>query len=317
LTRIRNFRHKINPLQTRRPECFFQYFAKSPRDETLSTLIDLIGIGKSVIKPGEKYPSEGHPVMYRLEWDQGRTLPEFQIILLTEGAGEFESHCTGQIPLKSPALIFLFPGAWHRYRPQPETGWTERWLSFSGELAFQLLDFQHSLVDATVTTPRDVSSSATDFDDLVHLVQGLCDQDANLISLKALRIISDAAVSRLGKVIESKSTRNHLVEDVPVRHALEIIWSRSHSPISAADVARQIPLPRKALESRFADVVGHSILEEINNCRLTRAQRLLQRTELPVNMVAHLAGFTNAERMRAEFSKKLYLSPQTYRRHRT
>ena len=29
----------------------------------------------------------------------------------------------------------LFPGVWHRYQPDPKTGWHEFWIGFDGETA--------------------------------------------------------------------------------------------------------------------------------------------------------------------------------------
>ena len=56
--------------------------------------------------------------------------------------------------------------------------------------------------------------------------------------------------------------------------------------MSVNDIARQLPVTRRTLDRRFADAVGHSVLEEINTCRLSRAKRLLKATDLPVKIVA-------------------------------
>jgi AraC-like ligand binding domain len=32
-------------------------------------------------------------------------------------------------------VIFLFPGVWHRYRPDEKTGWDEHWVGFDGDVA--------------------------------------------------------------------------------------------------------------------------------------------------------------------------------------
>jgi transcriptional regulator GlxA family with amidase domain len=60
--------------------------------------------------------------------------------------------------------------------------------------------------------------------------------------------------------------------------------------------------------------MGHSVLEEINTCRLTRAKRLLEETELPVKSVAHLAGFSSGERMRVLFVEREGMNPTEYRK---
>jgi transcriptional regulator GlxA family with amidase domain len=105
------------------------------------------------------------------------------------------------------------------------------------------------------------------------------------------------------------------VDDPLVRQALAIIWSHGDHPLSVADIARQLPVTRRTLDRRFAEATGHSVLEEINTCRLSRAKRLLEQTDLPVKNVARLAGFSSTERMRVLFVERVGMSPTDYRRN--
>ena len=105
--------------------------------------------------------------------------------------------------------------------------------------------------------------------------------------------------------------------DPIVQRALEIIWTHSPFPTSVNDIARQLPVTRRTLDRRFVEATGHSVLEEINACRLSRAKRLLTETELPVKTVAHLAGFSSTERMRVLFVEREGISPISYRKRAT
>jgi transcriptional regulator GlxA family with amidase domain len=104
------------------------------------------------------------------------------------------------------------------------------------------------------------------------------------------------------------------IDDPLIQKALEIIWYQSDRPLSVADIARQLPVTRRTLDRRFAEAIGHSVLEEINTCRLSRAKQLLQATDLPVKNVARLAGFSSTERMRVLFVERVGMSPTEYRR---
>jgi transcriptional regulator GlxA family with amidase domain len=111
--------------------------------------------------------------------------------------------------------------------------------------------------------------------------------------------------------------KNHMaphVDDPVVQKALEIIWSHSTPPLSVGDIARQLPVTRRTLDRRFVDATGHSVLEEMNTCRLSRAKRLLIETDLPVKRIAHVAGFTSTERMRVLFVEREGMSPTEFRR---
>lgn len=96
-------------------------------------------LGRNVIEKYSDYPSKDHPDNYVFTWDKGRILNEFHLVLITKGKGVFESKATGKIKISDGDVFLLFPGMWHRYKPKKETGWTERWVGFSGAIASQFL----------------------------------------------------------------------------------------------------------------------------------------------------------------------------------
>ncbi|MBR0310358.1 MAG: AraC family ligand binding domain-containing protein [Paludibacteraceae bacterium] len=56
----------------------------------------------------------------------------FYKYFIVEGNGWFESeHCAKQI-VHAGTIIMLFPGEWHHYAPNPNTGWKEYWVGFQG-----------------------------------------------------------------------------------------------------------------------------------------------------------------------------------------
>jgi AraC-like DNA-binding protein len=299
-----------------REDTFFHYFPVN--EETMSRGIYVTGAGRAVIRPGEKYPPSGHPLLYQFDWSRGRTLPEFQLVLVTDGAGEFESEATGNVQFEGSALFMIFPGAWHRYQPRADSGWCERWLSFNGEMLGQLFNVDLLATSMTVTRPRDAERLAGEFDEVLDRIRTRSVGHPGLLAFHALRIISNAVAQRIEDAMASgKMPRcgpRSCGGDPLVEKALEIIWSRGECPISVSDIARELPVTRRTLDRRFVEATGHSVLEEINACRLSRAKRLLTETDLPVKTVAHLAGFNSTERMRVLFIEREGTSPTTYRK---
>jgi AraC-like DNA-binding protein len=299
-----------------RDEAFFHYLPVN--EETMSSGLYVTGVGRAVIRPGEKYPPSGHPILYQCDWARGRTLPEYQLILITDGAGEFDSEATGPVPIEGAALLVVFPGVWHRFRPSPAVGWTERWFSFNDELLDRLLSFGLFGPDRAVVRPRDPQRVAAELDAMLGRIRDKSISHPTVLALQAQRIISDAVAQRVeddinaGKIPSARGGARQ--EDPIVQRALEIIWTHSATPISVSDIARQLPVTRRTLDRRFVEAMGHSVLEEINACRLGRAKRLLTETELPVKTVAHLAGFNSTERMRVLFVEREGVSPAAYRK---
>ena len=88
--------------------------------------------GRSLISAnGNSYPPVQHPPLYQFDWQHGRILNEYQIVYISEGSGVFETK-KQKITIQCDDAILLRPGQWHRYRPNPETGWREYWIGFSG-----------------------------------------------------------------------------------------------------------------------------------------------------------------------------------------
>jgi AraC-like DNA-binding protein len=301
-----------------REDAFFRYFPVS--EETMSWGIYVTGAGRATVHPGEKYPPSGHPTLYHFDWLRGRTLPEFQLMLITDGAGEFESQATGQVRIEDPSAVLIFPGVWHRYRPDPAQGWTERWFSFNGEMLHRMFDMGLFGPSHAVLMPRDIDRLTEQYDEMLDRAQDRTG-GAQMLAFQALRIISDVVAQRVEDAVESgavpkcRSTAHR--DDPVVQRALEIIWTHSPCPMSVSDIARQLPVTRRTLDRRFVEATGHSVLEEINACRLSRAKRLLTETDLPVKSVAHLAGFNSTERMRVVFVEREGISPTDYRKQKS
>ena len=90
--------------------------------------------GRSRTEPGAEFPSRAHPDEYYFTWARGRVLDEWQLVLLKEGRGEAELRGR-RFALEQGTLLALPPGRWHRYRPDPATGWTTLWVGFGGDMA--------------------------------------------------------------------------------------------------------------------------------------------------------------------------------------
>jgi AraC-like DNA-binding protein len=288
-------------------------------DQAIKWGIYVTGAGRVAIRPGQSYPPSGHPGPYDFRWQLGRTLPEFQVILVTQGRGLFESHETGALRVEDGSLLFLFPGVWHRYQPDPLTGWTERWLSFNGELAHRFMD--HGPVDATtaVRKSNDSEGVAAEFDRLLGNIHMNPSQNSLLLSLHAMSLLATAIEAAMSEepARVSVSVQSPEPADPLVAEAVGFIWTRSHYPITVPKIAQALGVNRRTLERRFAAERGQSILDEINDCRLSRAKRLLEETDLPIKVVTHLAGFSSEQRMRATFLTREGILPSEHRSRAT
>lgn len=297
-------------------ENFFRYFPE--QSATPEESVRLTGVGRSRVPPGAPYPLGHHPMLYNFNWHRGRTLPEFQLVLISEGSGEFETKSTGRIVFTAPAVLTILPGVWHRYRPLPETGWTEHWLSFDGKSARKLLEDSDTCIQSSASKIAGGQACLKEFDSLLESFRRNTDDKPRTDTHDSWREIVELANQTLGRESFSSADEPRLrlstnVDDPVVQQALSYIWTDSRGPITVRDVAQQLPVTRRTLDRRFAETLGHSVLEEIINCRMSRAKRLLVATDLPVKNVARLAGFPSSERMRVTFVEGEGVPPLAYR----
>lgn len=276
----------------------------------------LTGAGRGIVHPGQPYPPESHPMLYDFQWKRGRTLPEFQLILITEGQGAFESNETGLQRIAAGSVVLLFPGVWHRYRPELATGWTERWISFQGEITHRLRGLGVVRPAKAVQPARDPRRLEESFDRLLERVHAQPCHNSILFSMHALSLLAEVIEQTdqdLTPSTQEVSRKREAVDDPVVAEAVELIWTHSHRQISVEQIARRARITRRTLDRRFRRVTGRSVLEEMTRCRLSRARRLLVETDLPIKTVAHLAGFSSEERMRVAFLQLEKVTPSGYR----
>lgn len=300
------------PGPVRRTTEFFHYLPVTDRDMRLGLYVT--GAGRSRIRVQTPYPAPGHPDLYHFTWAEGRILPEFQIILITRGRGEFESRETGRLPIRHNTLMVLFPDVWHRYRPSRSAGWEERWISFNGEFAHRM----HELDLISARRPlrhlaRGESLSAA-FDRTLGRIHDDPTRQSSLVLVGAIELLALAAeLAQPPPDPPAPLVPRYGVRDPLVARAIEVIWTQSHRHISIPQIALQLDVPRRTLERRARAALGRTVLDEIHRCRLSRAKRLLEETNLPVKTVAYLSGFRDGERLRLLLAKSEHCSPAQFR----
>jgi len=297
----------------------YEFYHYLPVEDSMMRLgLYLTAVGRGIIPPKEHYPPGRHPTMYAFNYSQGRVLPEFQIVLITEGEGVFESKQTGEVPIKPGTLFLLFPDVWHRYKPNDQTGWKERWISINGVIIHQLMDQGYLTPYHAILQLSELEHLNSIFDTFLDRIHHNPIENTLVTSLNTMaflsKIIELIGVIQTGATNRFDNSKIKFSNDLLVDSVLDIIWTQSHRPISVDSILKQVPTSRRTLERHFQKIHGHSIYEEILQCRLSRAKRLLRETHLPVKTVAYLSGFSCPERLRRSFEKLLEGSPSKYRK---
>jgi AraC-like DNA-binding protein len=264
--------------------------------------------GRERVRPHQIYPHPGQPFYYDMSWPEGRVLGEFCLSFITKGQGEVVTE-QGKQPVRAAQAWLYMPGEWHRHRPTPSIGWVNRWIKFNGSLPHQWMQSGAFRLDRNLVRLTDTHLFERQFGHLVDSIDAADGRNSLRFSWQAIGLLAHFLADDGGADHPKAATSGDAVVD-SVR---DYIWGLSHNRINVADVARHTGINRRTLERCFKAATGSTLLNEIQNCRISRAAMLLRETDMPIKYVIGRAGFTSYQHMRLAFQKHFGLSPESYR----
>jgi len=192
-------------------------------------------------------------------------------------------------------------------------------------------DLGHEVIAAAklagLSVPDDVAVIGVDNDEVVC---GLTDPPLSSVAVnferagyEAAHVLAgmmrrEASPSRIivspTHVVPRRSTSLLAVEDQHLARALRFIRDRVQESPPVEAVAKAAGISRRALEKRFRDSLGRSVLDEIRRVRTDQIARLLVETELPVAQIADQLGFADVQHIARYFRSAKAMSPLAYRK---
>ncbi len=285
---------------------YFVYLPKQTGSSIWGCVATAAGFAN--ILPNMPYPPQQHPLDHYFNWNKGRVLQNFQIILISAGTGIFESAAIPGIhPVEQGTIIVLFPGIWHRYRPTPETGWVEQWIECQGP-AFDaaaragLIEPKHALLK-----PRAIGDLSDCFERCHSLarIDAMANQD--LLSTLGLHLLA-----LLGQMRRSERGLTKAIDDV-VQRAHTLIALRCLEPLDLPALAAELGVGYSNLRHSFMARVGISPRQHYLNTRIQKAQELLVNTAKSIKEIADILGFESASYLSKQFKKRIGVSPNEWR----
>ncbi len=117
-------------------------------------------------------------------------------------------------------------------------------------------------------------------------------------------------------IVTRQSTDTQAIDDPAIATALGCIRRGACDGMDVSDLLDRVPLSRRTLERRFKNLLGHSPLEEIRRVRLGRVKELLRETDLKLEAIAKLAGYSYTAYMVAQFRESEGITPGQFRREK-
>lgn len=284
------------------------YIAAGRREKSWGLYVT--GVGRALVEPNSVYPPATHPAGYDFKWERGRVLEEFALLYLAGGAGMFESAHRARSAIGAGDCVLLFPGEWHRYRPDIRIGWDEYWVTFHGTLAqtWKEMDF---------VTPRAPLLSTGNG----ALILPLFEELLELTELKSRRHPLECAalchllISRLLSAPEHPTKLD--LKDQSLREAGDYLRMNPEKDIDLARLAKRFGMSYSNFRRDFTNHFGTSPDKFHQEARIARVKQFLIETELPLKAISERLRYSSEFYMMQVFKRHTGATPTEWRRHRT
>jgi AraC-like DNA-binding protein len=265
------------------------------------------GAGHATTEPHQSYPPQVHPSGYDFKWEKGRRLAEFGLLYLVRGQGTFESQQQSATSLKSGQAVILFPGEWHRYCPDPATGWEEYWITFGGSIVegWRRMGFLNP--ERPLATTNLGISLASSFEELLRLLGQRTSRTA-FVSSGLCHLL-------LGRVLNA-ATPPLVNSEKMVLDAADYLRLHAAEPVDLPELASRFGMSYSGFRRAFARYLNIPPHRFHQQARIALAKELLGSTELPLKAVAERLHYPSEFYLMQTFKRQTGLTPTQWRNHR-
>jgi AraC-like DNA-binding protein len=280
---------------------FFVYYEPPLNGGTLYTTT----LGKISIAPHEFYPyrKEDHPEKYAFDRETGRILDEFQFLYISEGSGRLRSF-EGEFPIRQGSLISLIPGEKHLYFPDPETGWTEYWIGFSGASPREWVE--QGLLEKLITIYPILNQKEMleTFEEALGFARN---------RKYAVQTLAASCVMRIfAYLMEDRHLQSGRKDYDLIEQAKSIFEKNVYYPIDMDELTGILNINYQQLRDQFREKTGLSPYQYFLQIKINRAKELLMEGTLSIKEISYKLAFDSPYYFSRLFKKKTGVSPSQW-----
>lgn len=264
-------------------------------------------VGYQVVTPGSSYPVSRHPETYNFKKLQGRILNEYQLVYIIEGSGYFVSESCKKTRVTAGTMIQLFPGEWHLYHPDPETGWVEYWIGFRGANIDKRIEMGFFPINEPLHKIGVSETIIRLYDDVIKFVEKENTGYQQLISGIVLHILGAVYYKRT-----NRAYANNVIVD-KINKARMIMRDNIENPVSPENIAKELGLGYSWFRRVFKQYTGTSPSQYQLQLKLIKAKELLSGSGLRISEVAYAVGFDSVSQFSSFFKNKEKITPSEFK----
>ncbi|MCW7984563.1 AraC family transcriptional regulator [Streptomyces platensis subsp. clarensis] len=229
-----------------------------------------------------------------------RTLDHHVALVISAGRGWFTAPDGRRRPVTAPALLWLVPGVPHHYGADPETGWDESFVDFTGPAAATYTELGYIEPDRPLVPLADTGPARTAIGRIARAARR---------GNPLLEVETSAAVHELLVALR----RARADTDADGDPVLQALARDAFLPLSVAEHAARHGMTPAELRTAVRRGAGCSPKDYLLAIRLGRAKELLVGTELPVSAVARRVGYDDPAYFSRLFTRRVGTAPVRFR----
>lgn len=264
-------------------------------------------VGIQDIPKGASYPIGKHPQEYIFNTEKGRVLHDFHILYILKGRGWIQTTHSPKSMAKAGDAFIIFPGEWHSYAPDPQTGWTEAWIDFSGEFADKVIregffDIDHPLVRVGM------SETLCNAFDLAYKIA--CEElPAHQQQLAGLAYLILSSIYAKNK---QRGYRNTPGMDT-INLAQKYMRENVSKNMSMEDFAEKVGMGYSKYRKLFRQYTGLSPAQYYLRLKMAKAKDYLSNTDYSIKEIAFMLGFDSSSYFIKIFKQHNNATPREFR----
>ena len=282
-----------------------KYIAQTERDEQWG--LTVCSVGYQNINPNEEYPPLTHNLEYIFTPEKGRVINEYQILYIAEGRGTFTTASAGKYSISEGDIFLIFPGEWHTYSPDPETGWKEYWIGFKG------INIDSRVAAGFFSKHSPIYRIGYN-DTLISLfkeaIQVAKKQEKHFQQL--LAGIVNYMLGLAFSIDSNKKLKNSINLEF-VNRARAFMLENIESNIEIPEVADYLHISYSSFRHIFKQYTGIAPSQYYLNLKIQRAKDMLKSSTASIKEISYILHFDTPEYFTKLFKKKTGLTPSQFR----
>jgi AraC-like DNA-binding protein len=283
---------------------YCKYLTVSEEDINWGLYINVAGI--STVPPHCHYPLPNHPKNYNFKWENGRIIHEYQVNYISSGSGIMETK-SGNYKVNAGSVLLLFPGIWHRYKPDYNIGWTEHYIGFNGLFTESL--FSHELFDKhnPVLKIGFHVSLANEFNELLQIVKDEKPGYQQECSGKLIFLLG-----RMISIVKNNEFANKEMER-NIRKACVYLRDNVNKNVCIELLANDLNIGYSHFRRMFKKYTGQSPNQYHLGLRIQKSKELLLHSNKSIKNIAQELGFDSIHYFSRIYKNKEGVSPSSLR----